>query len=70
MSPPSRVSPATRALQKTDSETWAEWTEDRERRELQARARAMVAAKVAADQPIDPTECTRAPAADTQPWRA
>lgn len=39
------VSPAHRALHETDAETWARWSEDRERRDLQARARATVAVK-------------------------
>src|SRR5690606_32931856 len=61
-----RTSPAQRALRETDTETWARWSEDRERRELQERARATVAAKQAADEPIYPRECAERIACDTQ----
>jgi hypothetical protein len=60
------VSPAERALRESEADTWARWSEDRERRELQARARATVANKQAADEPIYPRECAARIAVETQ----
>ncbi|CAN5877471.1 hypothetical protein BH24ACI5_BH24ACI5_04200 [soil metagenome] len=60
------VSPAERALGASATEIWATWSEERDRRELQARARATVAQKIAADEPIYPRECAERIAADTQ----
>lgn len=60
------LSPATRALQETETETWARWSEDRDRRDLQQRARATVANRLTANEPIYPRECAERMAADTQ----
>jgi hypothetical protein len=59
------VSPAERTLRESDTDVWQRWSEDRERRDLQARARATVANKHAADEPIYPRECAARLAADT-----
>jgi hypothetical protein len=59
------ISPADRVLTESEGDTWARWSEDRERRDLQARARATVANKQTAGEPIYPRECAARLAAET-----
>ncbi len=59
------VSPAERTLRESEADTLARWSVDRERRELQDRARATIATNQAAGEPIYPRECAERIAADT-----
>lgn len=65
MRPRTLVSPADRALTESESTTWARWSEDRERRDLQRQARATVASKQAANEPLYPRECAERIASET-----
>jgi hypothetical protein len=58
------VSPAERVLRESDTDVWPRWSADRERRELRQSARATVATKHAADEPIYPRECAERIAVD------
>ncbi|HVL66773.1 MAG TPA: hypothetical protein VM364_05870 [Vicinamibacterales bacterium] len=60
------LSAVKRALTESSAETWARWSEDRQRREIQRRINAEMEVRHAADLPIYPRECAARIAEETR----